>query len=61
MKIRVMPGPGLIVLLPSELGGGVVPAEGMEVDDTNLFIRRRLEDGDLVVAAGPNGLAPMGE
>ncbi|AJY46483.1 DUF2635 domain-containing protein [Martelella endophytica] len=42
---KTVPG----VALP---GGAIVPAAGVEVDDT-LFVRRRLRDGDLVEASAP--------
>lgn len=65
MKFVVKPGADRTVLLPPQLGGQTVPAEGMEVDGDDLFIVRRLEDGDLVKvdsgASSPRASNPRGE
>jgi hypothetical protein len=53
MKTRVKLGEGRTFPMPPHLGGLDVPAEGMEVDDSDLFIRRRLDDGDLVKLDAP--------
>lgn len=51
--IRVKPGDGRTGLLPLHLGGHSVPDEGHEVDGADLFILRRLADGDLVRVDDP--------
>lgn len=47
----VKPGPGLLVLDPKTRAA--VPAEGADVDETDLFWARRLADGDVVPADRP--------
>ena len=44
--MRVKPAPGLVVRDP--LSRRPVPAEGLEVPDTDSFWLRRLRDGDVV-------------
>lgn len=45
-RIFIRPATGLVVRMPE---GGTLPAEGMEVEHS-LFWRRRLADGDVVLA-----------
>lgn len=48
-RIYVKPAEGRRVRLPD---GSIIPAEGAEVEH-DVFIRRRLADGDLVEATAP--------
>ena len=47
----VKPGPGLVVVDPKTRA--VMPAEGTDVNETDLFWHRRLADGDVVPAERP--------
>jgi hypothetical protein len=53
-RIEVRPGEGRRVRLPNQ--DAPIPPEGQEVD-LDLFVRRRLDDGDLVLVTDDAGEA----